>query len=170
MPGEFYLRIKVIVYVTSFRVNESNFANFSQPETKNIMMKYKTQIHSTENENYNLKQKIVHYDRKLRFANEISSSLWVIWSFMKYKGFRSETAVFAPHTRYLQPKSKFSFGESDICAFIIIACHAYTRHFILPYNIRNRITCLKGLEIYMQPVYSWHKNGMFFSETSDFFI
>ena len=104
----------------------------------------------------------MHYDQQLRFPNEIPSTLRVIWCFVKYLVFKSEIPVFGRHTRYLQRKSEFSFGKSNICTFVTIACHTYSWHFILPYNIRNRPTCLKGLGIYMQSIYSWHKNGMFF--------
>jgi hypothetical protein len=104
----------------------------------------------------------VHYDQKLRFPNEIRSTLRVIWCFVKYLVFQSKIPVFAQYTRYLLRKSQFSFAKSGICSFVTFTCHTYPGHFILPYNIRNRPTCLKGLEIYMKSVYSWHKNGMFF--------
>jgi hypothetical protein len=162
MPCELHPRKMVIVYVTFSRLNESNFDNCSQLEPKKRNAEIKNANRSAENENCNLKQKIVHYDRKLRFPNEIPSTLRVIWCFVKYLVFQSEIPVFAQFTRYLLRKSQFSFGKSGICTFVTIACHAYSGHFILPYNIRNRPTCLKGLEIYMQSVYSWHKNGMFF--------
>jgi hypothetical protein len=62
----------------------------------------------------------------------------------------------------------FLFGKSGICTFVTIACHAYSGHFILPYNIRNRPTYLNGLGIYMQSIYSWHKKeNQVFHETSD---
>ena len=82
--------------------------------------------------------------------------------FREIPGFPIGNPIFARHTRYLQRKSEYSFGQSNICTFVIIACHTYPGHFILPYNIRNRSTCLKGLGMYMQSVYSWHKDGMFF--------
>jgi hypothetical protein len=40
----------------------------------------------------------------------------------------------------------FLFGKSGICTFVTIACHAYSGHFILPYNIRNRPTYLNPYE------------------------
>jgi hypothetical protein len=153
MPCELHPRIKVIVYVSFFRLNESNFDNCSQLEPKNIMLKSKTQIvvQKTKSE----LQKIVHYDQKLRFPNKIPSTFRVIWCFVKSQFSREIQDISNVNPNFL-------FGKSGICTFVTIACHTYSGHFILPYNIRNRPTCLKGLGIYMQSIYSWHKNGMFF--------
>ena len=81
MQGELYAIIKVIVYVTSFRVNESNLANFSQPETKNIMLKLKTQISQ-------------YRKRKLQFKT-------------KNRSLRSEIAVCERNTQFLASYLKF---------------------------------------------------------------
>ena len=109
MPCELHPRIKVIVYVSFFRLNESNFYNCSQLELKNIMLKSKTQI-VVQKTKIEL-QIIVRYDQKLRFPNEIPSTFRVIWCFVKYLVFRSEIPVFTRNTRYLQRKSKFSFWK-----------------------------------------------------------
>ena len=107
MACELHPRIKVIVYVSFFRLNESNFDNCSQLEPKNIMLKSTTQI-VVQKTKIEL-QNIVRYDQKLRFPNEISSTFRVIWCFVKYLVFRSEIPVFTRNTRYLQRKSQFSF-------------------------------------------------------------
>jgi hypothetical protein len=109
MPCELHPRIKVIVYVSFFRLNEANFDNCSQLEPKNIMLKSKTQI-VVQKTKIEL-QTIVRYDQKLRFPNEIPSTFRVIWCFVKYLVFRSEIPVFTRNTRYLQRKSKFSFWK-----------------------------------------------------------
>ena len=109
MPCELHPRIKVIVYVSFFRLDESNFDNCSQLEPKNIMLKSKTQI-VVQKTKIEL-QKIVRYDQKLRFPNEIPSTFRVIWCFVKYLVFRSEIPVFTRNTRYLQRKSQFSFWK-----------------------------------------------------------
>ena len=109
MPCELHPRIKVIVYVSFFRLNESNFDNCSQLEPKNIMLKSKTQI-VVQKTKIEL-QKIVRYDQKLRFPNEIPSTFRVIWCFVKYLVLWSEIPVFTRNTRYLQRKSQFSFWK-----------------------------------------------------------
>ena len=78
MPCELHPRKMVIVYVTFFGLNEANFDNCSQLEPKKRNAEIKNANRNAENENCNLKQKIVHYDRKLRFPNEIPSTLRVI--------------------------------------------------------------------------------------------
>ena len=109
MPCELHPRIKVIVYVSFFRLNESNFDNCSQLEPENIMLESKTQI-VVQKTKIEL-QKIVRYDQKLRFPNEIPSTFQVIWCFVIYLVFRSEIPVFTRNTRYLQRKSQFSFWK-----------------------------------------------------------
>ena len=76
MPCELHPRIKVIVDVSFFRLDESNFDNCSQLEPKNIMLKSKTQI-VVQKTKIEL-QKSVHYDQKLRFPNEMPSTFRVI--------------------------------------------------------------------------------------------
>ena len=109
MPCELHPKIKVIVYVSFFRLNESNFDNCSQLEPKNIMLKSKSQI-VVQKTKIEL-QKIERYDQKLRFPNEIPSTFRVIWCFVKYLVFRSEIPVFTRNTRYFQCKSQFSFWK-----------------------------------------------------------
>jgi hypothetical protein len=109
MPCELHPRIKVIVYVSFFRLNESNFDNCSQLEPKNIMLKSKSQI-VVQKTKIEL-QKIERYDQKLRFPNEIPSTFRVIWCFVKYLVFRLEIPVFKRNTRYFQRKSQFSFWK-----------------------------------------------------------
>jgi hypothetical protein len=160
MPCELHPKINVIVYVLFFRLNETNFDNCSQLEPKNIMLKSKTQI-VVQKTKIEL-QKIVRCDQKLRFPNEIPSTFRVIWCFVKYLVFRSKSQFSREIQDIYIVNPNFLFGKSGISTFVAIACHTYSGHFILPYNIRNHPTCLKGLGIYMQSIYSWHKNGMFF--------
>jgi hypothetical protein len=124
MPCELHPKIKAIVYVSFFRLNESNFDNCSQLEPKNIMLKSKTQI-VVQKTKIEL-QKIVRYDQKLRFPNEIPGTFRVIWCFVKYLVFRSEIPVFTRNTRYLHRKSQFSvwkiwhFHICDYCLSYIL--------------------------------------------------
>jgi hypothetical protein len=160
MPCELHPKIKAIVYVSFFRLNESNFDNCSQLEPKNIMLKSKTQI-VVQKTKIEL-QKIVRYDQKLRFRtkyqvlSELFDVSWNTW----FSDRKSQFSLEIQDIYIVNPN--FLFGKSGISTFVTIACHTYSWHFILPYNIRNRPTCLKGLGIYMQSIYSWHKNGMFF--------
>jgi hypothetical protein len=60
----------MIYYLNSFQKSPPERIIITHAEIKNANR-------SAENENCNLKQKIVHYDRKLRFPSEIPSTLRV---------------------------------------------------------------------------------------------
>jgi hypothetical protein len=161
LPCELHPRKKVIVYVTFFRLNEANFDNCSQLELKNIMLKSKTQIVQCRKRKLNYRKSCIMI-RNCSFRKKYEY-------FASYLMFREIPGFFYRKSQFSRDKQdiykinpNFFFGKSGICTFVTIACHTYPGHFILPYDIRNRSTCLKGLEMYMQSVYGWHKNDMFF--------
>jgi hypothetical protein len=142
MPCELHPRIKVIVYVSFFRLNELNFDNCSQLEPKN--RKSSVTIRNCG------------FRTKYQVLSELFDVSWNTWFSDRKSQFSREIQDIS------NVNPNFLFGKSGISTFVTIACHTYSGHFILPYNIRNHPTCLKGLGIYMQSIYSWHKNGMFF--------